>query len=476
MTGYEMLLQLAPPPSHPHPVQPRRWIVLAVFSLSNALNAYIWIQFAPVANITALRFAVSPLATNMLSLVFMLLYVPGAAVTIYLSERLGVRRLLLLAAAANAAAGWVRYLAMLAPSPGTAYAGVLVGQCIGALAQPAFINAPARLAGDWFGDTEQGTATVLGSMANVVGNALGSALPSLIVSGPDDIEASLLYPAIASAVILVLSFLAFTSDGPPEPPSASAAARLQARAALQKGGEGQARVSAARRAFQAVRADFTALLGNRNFCGLFVGFGLGLGIFNALLTLLQQLISPCGYSDDTAGLAGGALLGAGLVGAGLAGALLDRTGAFVPLLQGGIALALAALVFLLSSLRKGEETTLVSSFAVTGFFLMPLLPLALENAAECSYPVAEDNAASLLLGLGNVVGFAAIFALGPLMAMPAAADCSTVLTPSAGLLFAITAAAAACIVFGYKRDYRRQAVTRREASSVTAVTPSEERG
>ena len=186
------------------------------------------------------------------------------------------------------------------------------------------------------------------------------------------------------------------------------------------------------------------------------GFGLGLGIFNALLTLLSQLILPCGYGDDDAGSAGAALLVAGLVGAGVAGALLDRTQAFVPLLQGGIVLEVAAIIFLLSSLRPNAEAALIASFGLVGAFLLPLLPLALENAAETTYPCSEDNSASLMLGLGNVVGLVAVFALEPLIA---ANTCASVFTPSAGLILAIMAVAAAAICF-FRKDYRRTEASR----------------
>jgi FLVCR family MFS transporter 7 len=200
-----------------------------------------------------------------------------------------------------------------------------------------------------------------------------------------------------------------------------------------------------------VRADFGALLANRNFWPLLVGFGMGLGIFNALLTLLSQLILPCGYGDDDAGSAGAALLVAGLVGAGVAGALLDRTQAFVPLLQGGIVFEVAAIVFLLSSLRPRAGAALIASFGAVGLFLLPLLPLALENAAEATFPVSEDNSASLLLGLGNIVGLLAVFALEPLIA---ANTCASVFTGSAGLILAVMAAAALALAF-FRRDYRR---------------------
>ena len=449
---------------------PRRWAVLLAFSLSNALNAFVWIQFAPIANLTSARFGVSLASVDWLSLSFMLLYVPGAAVSIFVTERFGMRALLLGAASANALAALVRYLATFAPVA-RQFPVVMLGQCIAALAQPAFINAPSRVSGDWFAASERATTTTIAAMSNVIGNALGSALPPAFTSAPTDVDTGLVVALGAAAVVLAINAAAITTDAPAEPVSAAAAGRRAAREALQRGELDAAaetgEVDAVRTAFRAVRADFAALAANRNFLPLFVGFGLGLGIFNALLTLLSQLILPCGYGNDDAGSAGAALLVSGLVGAGIAGALLDRTQAFVPLLQGGIMCEVAAIVFLLSSLRPHAEVALIASFGAVGLFLLPLLPLALENAAETTYPCSEDNSASLMLGLGNVVGLIAVFALEPLLA--ASNSCATVFTGSAGLILGLMALAALSIGC-YGKDYRRQAAST-AAAALAASQP-----
>jgi hypothetical protein len=39
------------------------------------------------------------------------------------------------------------------------------------------------------------------------------------------------------------------------------------------------------------------LLRDREFLKLLFGFGLGLGIFNAVTTVIEQLVKPCGYSS-----------------------------------------------------------------------------------------------------------------------------------------------------------------------------------
>jgi hypothetical protein len=438
---------------------PRRWLVIFAFAISNALNAYLWISFAPISNIAASRFNVSVNSINWLSLSYMLLYAPGAVLSIFITERFGMKILLLTAASANCLAAIIRWLGVYGGSSG--FFIIMLGQCLAALAQPAYINAPARLSGDWFSQGEQATATVVASMSNVIGNALGSSLPSAFVSTPSDIDNTLLGVAAISIVCLILTFYLIREDAPLEPVSGAAAKRQLARKALLDTSTNDINnnstiQSPVQEAFRIVKADFIALLTNRNFWPLLLGFGLGVAAFNAVLTLISQLLLPCGYGDDVAGYAGAAILGVGLVGAGISGVLLDMTQAFVPLLQAGIFFEFLAMIFLLSSFRTNAETILIIAFGISGFFLMPLLPLALENAAECTYPCAEDNSAALLLGIGNYLGVIAIFVLEALMLYPSVVSCSTVFTPSAGFLFALIAFSTILLAL-FRKDYRRKA-------------------
>jgi hypothetical protein len=52
---------------------------------------------------------------------------------------------------------------------------------------------------------------------------------------------------------------------------------------------------------------------------LLVAFGIGLGMFNALTTLVDQLTAPFCYNEDDASLFAGLLLGCGLLSAGAVG-------------------------------------------------------------------------------------------------------------------------------------------------------------
>jgi FLVCR family MFS transporter 7 len=209
-------------------------------------------------------------------------------------------------------------------------------------------------------------------------------------------------------------------------------------------------------AVRRVLVDFDALLRNRNFVCLLLAFGIGLGVFNAVLTLIAQLLAPCGYDADIAGFASGALLGAGLLGAAAAGVVLERTRAYVPVLKVAVVALGAATVLMLASLRPGAAAFPVAAFGAAGLLVLPVLPITLENAAECTWPVPEDNSAGLLMLAGQAFGVVFIFALPPLLAVPPSSDCSSVATPAAGLILASLLAAAVAVLF-VRVDYRRQA-------------------
>ena len=55
------------------------------------------------------------------------------------------------------------------------------------------------------------------------------------------------------------------------------------------------------------------------------GVGMGLGLFNAVTTLIEQLVKPAGYDKDDAANFGALLIGYGLVSAAIIGPVMDAT-------------------------------------------------------------------------------------------------------------------------------------------------------
>ena len=57
----------------------------------------------------------------------------------------------------------------------------MLGNTFGGLGQPFFLNSSSLLALTWFSDSSRALATTCASMANNVGNAVGSIFPTLFV-------------------------------------------------------------------------------------------------------------------------------------------------------------------------------------------------------------------------------------------------------------------------------------------------------
>ncbi|RYG52199.1 hypothetical protein EON66_09985 [archaeon] len=224
--------------------------------------------------------------------------------------------------------------------------------------------------------------------------------------------------------------------------------------------------AAAVHALKHMMADFRQLLTNVNYLKLLFGFSVGVGLFNALLTILSQVLRPCGYGDDVASIGGGVLLGCGLASAVALGLLLEKTRAYVPLLKVGITLAVGACAFFLASLHPGNNAQIIASLALLGICLLPLLPLSLENAAECTYPIPEDNSAALMLFLGQMWGIMFIFVFNHLLEnWPVSMHCTSIVTPFAGMmLFSLAAASAVMLLFG--KDYRRQSAETSKSANI----------
>ena len=186
--------------------------------------------------------------------------------------------------------------------------------------------------------SERDLATTVGALFNPLGNALGQVIPPFVVTvatsgDDDDIDASdvrggmqrlLIGQCLALCLSFTWCFTAFKAH-PPTPPSRSTADRLAATAKAKAqrradarsstgGGNGglideehkagQPRQEGADVAEDPARviadllAQFRLLLRDGNFILLLCAFSIGLGVFNALLTVINQFLHPYGFSNE----------------------------------------------------------------------------------------------------------------------------------------------------------------------------------
>jgi FLVCR family MFS transporter 7 len=372
------------------------------FALANLSNAVLWVTFAPISSLTEEFFNVSQTAVNAFSVSYLALYIPGslAALVVYSFRKNGLWTGVVLGSAATAIGAMMRYLATLSEEH-PVYGLALAGQCLAALAQPFLTNVPPKVAAAWFPTNERDVATAIAAMANVVGIALGSVLPAIFVMQDEDENVTgmgtlLLVEAILAAVATVVAAV-FVRSRPLEPPSAAA--------------EKEAMVESNESVFRVLSTNVVLCMTNRHFLVLFVAFGIGLGIFNAIATLIEQIVAPFCYNEDDASLFAGLMVGCGLLSAGAVGAYLDKTHRYHFVLKLLFSLATVAFIACSLVLRPDASAGLSVTFAVLGATMLPILPTALEAAVECTHPVPEEYSSGLIMSSGMITGIGFIYGL-----------------------------------------------------------------
>jgi FLVCR family MFS transporter 7 len=106
---------------------------------------------------------------------------------------------------------------------------------------------------------------------------------------------------------------------------------------------------------------------NRHFLVLLAAFGIGLGMFNALTTLVEQLVAPFCYNEGDASLFAGLLLGCGLLSAGVVGVYLDKSHRYKFVLKILFSLATATILLYSLLLRPNARAGLAVTFCNCGW-------------------------------------------------------------------------------------------------------------
>ena len=401
-----------------------RWVILLLYSLSSMANALMWVTFSPITSATEsyLGYLGNLSLINLLAVIFQILYLPGTILGVLCMKSFGLRHTLLIGLSMTTIGALLRLVGTLcyeSISPGGLYVLLFLGQVLAALAQPMFVNIPPLIASEWFPASERDIATTVGSFCSPVGNALGQIISVAIVSTDSDGEVIGMNKLMAtemgiSASVFLFVFLFFRSK-PPTPPSASSRLKDDLdtgdRRALASVDRAAGPMGSAEISRRKTRAEFYELLRNQEYIYLLLAFTIGLGIFNSFMTLINQFVEPQGYTSDDAGNFAAIMIICGLVGAGVMTVILDKTHAYRSCLKLGFFFAFLSLVLFSFMLRPGNKNALYVSFALLGLFILPMLPVVLENCSEVTYPVGEDLPVGLLFIGGNILSIGLTYGL-----------------------------------------------------------------
>jgi MFS family permease len=325
---------------------------MAVFMLVNIVIQIHWVAFAPITGEAAAFYHVTPLSIGFLSMIYMLVYIAMCIPASYVIDTWGIRIGIGTGALLTGLFGALKgvYAAN--------YTVVCLSQFGLALAQPFILNAYTKLAARWFPVNERATVSGLASLGQYIGIivALGA---SPYLAGAFRITGMLrIYGVISIASALL--FLALIRERPATPPGAS---------------ETEERF----RFFEGLRH----ILAHRDMRLVLALFFIGLGIFNAVTTWIEQLLAPRGIRAEQAGLIGALMMAGGVIGASILPPLSDRYRRRKPFLS-------AAMIFVVPGLFGLAFATsmklLLASGFLLGFFIMSAGPIGFQYGAEISYP------------------------------------------------------------------------------------------
>lgn len=366
-----------------------RWVVLAAFMALTVIIEVQWLAHAAIARAAEVFYAgqFSPESLfniDFLAMSYMVVFLIACIPASYVIDTFGIKAGLGVGAALTAVFSLVKGIW------GSDFQIVIAAQIGLAAAQPFIINAVTAVSVRWFPIHERGTAAGLSALAQYLGIIVAMGVtPLLVVTSPaaenygSGIEGMLLVYGIISVVVSIAAFF-LIKEHPPTPPARDKYIHTN------------------------FFEGFRHIFGRKDMVISLILFFIGLGIFNAVSSMVDSITGALGVSDST-GLIGVLMIVGGIIGALILPALSDKyrkRKAFLVICMGGMVPAMAGLAFadvLFSNPGTVYVLALISSF-ILGFFVMSAGPIGFQYAAEVSYPAPESSSQGFLLLSGQISG------------------------------------------------------------------------
>jgi len=370
-----------------------RWIILAALMGITMMSQVQWLTHAPIARAAEVYYKgrFNPLSffnIDFLASSYMLLYLVFAIPASYFISTFGIVKGIGMGVLLTVIGAGLKGFS------GESFNMVMAGQVILAIAQPFIINSPTAVAAKWFPVKERAMATGLATLAQYIGILVAMVVtPMLIVSSPSSPEygngigSMLKIYCIITIVVSVTGWI-LLREKPVTSPSAEEYSRIDFIGGLKH------------------------IFSLRDMWIMILLFTIGLGIFNAVNSMVDSIAKYIGV-DDSNGLIGGLMLIGGIIGAIIIPILSDlykKRKLFLVICVVGMIPGIAGITFA-PFLTGGQGihpeaahmVALISSF-ILGFFVMSAGPIGFQYAAEISAPAPESTSQGLMLWVGQLSG------------------------------------------------------------------------
>ncbi|XP_068198288.1 heme transporter FLVCR2 isoform X2 [Antennarius striatus] len=368
----------------------RRWVMLFLFFSISCWNAFIWLQYSIISNIFMRFYDIDYVAIDWLSMIYFAPYIPFILPVLWLLDNRGIRDVMLVGSAFNCIGAWVKTGSA---SPNM-FAVTFFGQFVCSSASVFTLGMSSYLASVWFGEREVSSACSIGVLGFELGIAIGFLVPPILVPNVDDMDElahhiSIMFYITAGVATLLFILVVFVFQERPKLPPTQAQAIARTIPPEQ----------------YSYSASILRLLRNRAFVLLIITYGLNVGCFYAVSTLLNRMIIEHYPGEEVnAGRIGLTIVIAGMVGSLICGLWLDKTKTYKQTTLVVYFMSLVGMIVYAATLSLGHLWVVFITAGALGFFMTGYLPLGFEFAVELTYPESEGTSSGLLNCSAQVFG------------------------------------------------------------------------
>ncbi len=371
-----------------------RWVVLIVFMLVLALQAYQWLTFAPIESSVAKLLGIKekPIQATLLSTVGPLMFVFFGSLFGSIADKRGFKWSSCLGLTIIVISTVIKAITPHVIDSRIAQYWVFLLMQIGCGVGAVFLIVNlSKMPVKWFPEEQRALATGLTTMGMYIGTATGLALVPAIASIPEkanllQIQNGLNRVLIIFSILMGVSTILFFLLAKEEPPTPSGPIPEEE--------------------VLPMRESFPLFMKLPSFRALMLVSLIGYGVYIALTVKMERIITFHGFSTSFASFVASAITIAGIVGAAVLPGLSEKVGLRKPFL---IIAALTVLPTLILIGFIANRPLAIIAGATLGFFLLPALPITFTITAEIKEIGTKlaGTAVGTLMGIGSIGSVAA---------------------------------------------------------------------
>ncbi|KAG1173561.1 hypothetical protein G6F70_005719 [Rhizopus microsporus] len=295
---------------------------------------------------------------------------------------------------------WIRWIAVKINPP--SFAIMMLGQTIASISAPMSLNIMTVFSSLWFTENMRATAsvfigefmkityiiqTLITTSASNYGSIIAMFLMPAIATGTDKIE----FTVILVACICTVATIPFLFI-PARPPTPASLPPVKDDCSEKENQDSLLKM-------------ILGLIKNVHFLVILIIHGINIGLSIAWSGLMNQAISPYGYTNGEIGNIAAIAVVGGSLGCFVAGPILDKTKQHIVLLKIITPLIFTTYLAFIFIIKTDSFAAILYVNFLNQFLLSFIVPICVELGVETTYPITESISTSLLWQLGQLTGF-----------------------------------------------------------------------